>query len=72
VGNTDWVSIGASANVKGVRFTATGPGAGTGIAQTIETVFDSNSLKLIEPVDMYDPTDTYDKYLVFPKTNILV
>ena len=72
VGNTDWISIGASANVKGVRFTATGPGAGTGIAQTIETVFDSTSLQFIEPVDMYDPTDTYDKYLVFPKSNILV
>ena len=72
VGTTDWISIGASANQVGVRFTATGPGSGTGQAQTIETVFDSNSLQFIEPVDMYDPTDTYDKYLVFPKTNILV
>jgi len=24
------------------------------------------------PVDMYDPTDRDDKYLVFPKANILV
>jgi len=39
---------------------------------TDETVFDGNSLKFITPVDMYDPTDTYDKYLVFPKSNILV
>jgi hypothetical protein len=39
---------------------------------TAETVFDGNSLKFEEPVDMYDPTDTYDKYLVFPKSNILV
>jgi hypothetical protein len=39
---------------------------------TDETVFDGNSLKFIAPVDMYDPTDTYDKYLVFPKSNILV
>jgi hypothetical protein len=39
---------------------------------TQETVFDDNSLKFITPVDMYDPTDTYDKYLVFPKSNILV
>ena len=38
---------------------------------TPETVFDGNSLKFITPVDMYDPTDTYDKYLVFPKSNIL-
>lgn len=39
---------------------------------TTETVFDGNSLKFVAPVDMYDPTDTYDKYLVFPKSNILV
>ena len=39
---------------------------------TDETTFDENSLQFITPVDMYDPTDTYDKYLVFPKSNILV
>ena len=39
---------------------------------TDETTFDENSLQFIAPVDMYDPTDTYDKYLVFPKSNILV
>ena len=39
---------------------------------TTETTFDANSLQFIAPVDMYDPTDTYDKYLVFPKSNILV
>ena len=39
---------------------------------TNETVFDYNSLKFVVPVDMYNPTDTYDKYLVFPKSNILV
>jgi hypothetical protein len=38
---------------------------------TDETIFDEGSLKFIAPVDMYDPTDTYDKYLVFPKSNIL-
>jgi len=37
-----------------------------------ETIFDGNSLKFAIPVDMYDPTDTYDKYLIFPKQNILV
>ena len=36
-----------------------------------ETTFDQRSLQFIEPVDMYNPTDEYDKYLVFPKTNIL-
>jgi hypothetical protein len=36
-----------------------------------ETTFDQGSLQFIEPVDMYNTTDQYDKYLVFPKTNIL-
>jgi hypothetical protein len=39
------------------------------------TVFDANSLEFIEPVDMYVGTvanpQQYDKYLVFPKRNIL-
>lgn len=39
---------------------------------TDETTFDENSLQFVEPVDMYDPTDEFDKYLVFPKANILV
>lgn len=37
-----------------------------------ETIFDGGSLQFIEPIDIYDPTDRFDKYLVFPKTNILV
>jgi hypothetical protein len=36
-----------------------------------ETVFDHGSVQWVEPVDMYDPTDRNDKYLVFPKMNIL-
>ena len=39
---------------------------------TTETTFDDTSLAFVEPVDMYDPTDSLDKYLVFPKQNILV
>jgi hypothetical protein len=39
------------------------------------TIFDANSLEFIEPVDMYvgtvDNPQQYDKYLVFPKRNIL-
>jgi hypothetical protein len=37
------------------------------------TVFDGNSLQFTDPVDMYSATNTteYDKYLVFPKRNIL-
>jgi hypothetical protein len=39
---------------------------------TDETVFDQGSVAFIEPVDLYNPGQTNDKYLVFPKTNILV
>ncbi len=38
---------------------------------TEETFFDEGSVAFTEPVDMYDPTDQFDKYLVFPKANIL-
>jgi hypothetical protein len=54
---------------------------GTGLTQiswlpletvvTTETVFDEGSVSFVEPVDMYDPSDSEDKYLVFPKSNIL-
>lgn len=39
---------------------------------TPETTFDQGSVEFIEPVDMYNPGEINDKYLVFPKTNILV
>jgi hypothetical protein len=35
------------------------------------TIFDQNSMQFIAPVDMYSSTQEYDKYLVFPKHNIL-
>lgn len=35
------------------------------------TTFDGNSLQFISPVDMYSNTNEYDKYLVFPRRNIL-
>jgi hypothetical protein len=38
---------------------------------TAETIFDGGSMAFEVPVDMYDPTDRLDKYLVFPKANIL-
>lgn len=37
-----------------------------------ETTFDEGSMQFIAPVDMYDTSDALDKYLVFPKQNILV
>jgi len=39
VGTTDFTLIGASANTVGVVFTATGPGAGTGVATGLSTDF---------------------------------
>lgn len=39
---------------------------------TAETTFDQGSVEFIEPVDMYNPGEINDKYLVFPRTNILV
>jgi hypothetical protein len=54
---------------------------GTGLTQiswlpletvvTTETFFDQGSVSFVEPVDMYDPSNSEDKYLVFSKTNIL-
>jgi hypothetical protein len=57
----------------------TAPGTGLSVISwqplqtvtTTETIFDQGSVAYEEPVDMYDPTDAYDKYLVFPKANIL-
>jgi hypothetical protein len=37
-----------------------------------ETTFDEGSMQFIAPVDMYTTSDALDKYLVFPKQNILV
>ena len=37
-----------------------------------ETTFDQASMQFIAPVDMYNTSDALDKYLVFPKSNILV
>ena len=37
-----------------------------------ETTFDKASMQFIAPVDQYTTSDALDKYLVFPKANILV
>ena len=36
------------------------------------TTFDANSMRFEAPVDIYTNTDAFDKYLVFPRRNILV
>jgi hypothetical protein len=35
------------------------------------TIFDGGSMQFTAPVDMYSTTTSYDKYLVFPKRDIL-
>jgi len=35
------------------------------------TTFDGGSMQFVAPVDMYSNTNVYDKYLVFPRRNIL-
>jgi hypothetical protein len=60
-------------NIAGTNVIGSGTGATwdfivTGFDQTI---FDGDSLKFIAPVDMYSNTTVYDKYLVFPRRNIL-
>jgi hypothetical protein len=54
--------------------------SGTGVNATFDflvasgeiTTFDASSMRFEAPVDMYSSTDVYDKYLVFPRRNILV
>lgn len=43
----------------------------TVVSATGETIFDGASMQFVDPVDMYDASQNYDKYLVFPKSNIL-
>jgi hypothetical protein len=36
------------------------------------TTFDNNAMQFVAPVDMYEgATTNYDKYLLFPKSNII-
>jgi hypothetical protein len=39
---------------------------------SVDTTFDGAGMQFTAPVDMYNPSDRNDKYLVFPKANILV
>jgi hypothetical protein len=39
---------------------------------SVATTFDGAGMQFTAPVDMYNPSDRNDKYLVFPKSNILV
>jgi hypothetical protein len=60
-------------NIIGTNITGTGTGASWDLEVVGQntTIFDGNSLEFTGPVDMYSNTNEYDKYLVFPKRNIL-
>lgn len=60
-------------NIAGTNITGVGNGAvwTIEITEGVPTVFDGGSLEFVAPVDMYSSTQIYDKYLVFPKRNIL-
>jgi hypothetical protein len=60
-------------NIVGTNITGTGTGATWDLVVTGEdpTLFDGGSMQFIAPVDMYSNTTAYDKYLVFPKRDIL-
>jgi hypothetical protein len=60
-------------NIVGANISGSGVGAIWDITVTGEdpTIFDGNSMQFIAPVDMYSNTQAYDKYLVFPKRDIL-
>ena len=60
--------------IAGTNITGSGSGATFDfvVASGEITTFDASSMKFEAPVDMYSSTDVYDKYLVFPRRNILV
>jgi hypothetical protein len=61
-------------NIAGTNITGTGTGATFDLQVNVTarpTVFDGNSLLFTSPNDQYGLTDRYNKYLVFPKVNIL-
>ena len=72
------LSVGTMFNtISGTNVIGTGSGATfdfivSDSPDSISTTFDGASMQFEAPVDMYDPTDRNDKYLVFPKANILV
>jgi len=60
-------------NVTGTNLSGSGSGATWDLVVTGKdpTIFDGGSMQFIAPVDMYSNTTAYDKYLVFPKRDIL-
>ena len=69
--DTEYNNI-SGTNVVGVGVGATFDFIVSDSPDSVSTTFDGASMQFEAPVDMYDPTDRDDKYLVFPKANILV
>jgi len=61
-------------NKTGTTIVGTGSGAefDFAIGSGDPTTFNATSMRFEEPVDIYTNTDAFDKYLVFPRRNILV
>lgn len=63
----------AYSGVSGTNISGSGSGAVFNfvVASGSATIFDGSSIRFEAPVDNYTNTDAYDKYLVFPRRNIL-
>jgi hypothetical protein len=61
-------------NLAGINVIGTGSGANWDITVVpgVPTVFDGGSVIFNSPADMYTNTNAYDRYLMYPKRNILV
>jgi hypothetical protein len=70
----DWALNIAFNNISGTNIIGTGTGVQFDlvIGSGTETTFDATSMRFEAPVDIYTNTDAFDKYLVFPRRNILV
>jgi hypothetical protein len=70
----NWALNKAFNNISSTNIIGTGTGAQFDlvIGSGTETTFDATSMRFEAPVDIYTNTDAFDKYLVFPRRNILV
>lgn len=60
-------------NITGTNIVGTGSGAiwNFEVVGNDETIFDGNGTTFTAPSDRWNPLETFNKYLVFPRTNIL-
>jgi len=73
-GTAPLLSVGDTyTNITGTNISGTGVGATWDLITVGEdpTIFDGRGTTFNSPADRWTNTDEYDKYLVFPKTNIL-